>query len=107
MDLTTWILFGVVLVIAANQLVVRIPVLIGSTAGFWGIQILDVGLAVAMLVFGLPGFEHFPPVKVILALLLLWHVAQNNHARTAWSRRRSLERREQQVRADQVATSEE
>jgi len=97
MDTTTWILFGVVLVIAANQLVVRIPLLIGSKTGFWGIQLLDVALATALLMFGLPGFEHFPPVRVILALLLLWHVAQNNQARTAWRRRMVQERREEEL----------
>ena len=95
MDTTTWILFGVVLVIAANQLVVRIPLLIGSRTGFWGIQLLDITVALTLLIFGLPGFEHFPPVRVILALLLLWHVAQNNHARTAWRRRRVQEQREE------------
>jgi hypothetical protein len=97
MDTTTWMLFGVVLVLAANQLVVRIPLLIGSKTGFWGIQLLDISLAVALLIFGLPGFEHYPPVRVILALLLLWHVAQNNHALTAWRRRQVQSRRDEEL----------
>lgn len=103
MDWGTAVFFGVVIVIAANQLVMRIAALRRSPWFFWGVQILNIAVGSTVIVFGLPGFTDFWFVQYILGLLIFFHVIQNNMARVSFLRREREERiealrREQRAR---------
>lgn len=96
MDLGTWILFGLVAVIGANQVVVRLPAVRRDRRWFWGINALDALVAGAVLTLGLPGL---PPVAAwVVGLLLLLHVAQNLHLKATWDREDREEAIEEQRR---------
>ncbi len=90
MDLNTSVLLGLVAILALNQALVRIPALERRSTLFWGLQFLDIFIGSAVLIFGLPGFEHAPAVGWVVGLLFVMHVAQNMKIR---SDRKQEERR--------------
>lgn len=77
MDLETWALFAVVIVLGLNQAVMRTPTLREHPVPFWILQILDILAGTAVLSFGLPGFDGVPAVSWVLGLLFFLHSSQN------------------------------
>ncbi|MCB9665169.1 MAG: hypothetical protein H6732_13750 [Alphaproteobacteria bacterium] len=71
------VLFAVVILIAANHLVLRVERLVRSDLAFWSVCTLDVLAGTAVLGVGLPGLEAVRPASWVLGLLLFLHVAQN------------------------------
>lgn len=77
MDFDTTVLLSLVGVLALNQGVMRIGSLYRVDAVFYALVLLDWIVGTAVLWFGLPGFERFPPVSWVLGLLFFVHTAQN------------------------------
>jgi cell division protein FtsW (lipid II flippase) len=86
MDWGTLVFFGVVVVIASNQAVMRVAVLRRSPWSFWTMQAVNVAVGSTVMVFGLPGFTDYWFVKWILGLLIFFHVIQNNLSRVNFLR---------------------
>ena len=84
MDLSTAILFSLVAVIGANQVIVRSRYARELPRVFWTLTIVDLLLGIGVLVIGLPGFEATPTVNWVVGLLFVMHVAQNLMLRNAW-----------------------
>lgn len=102
MDLSTGVILGVVAIMGINQLVMRVVGLYGRAAVYWSVQLLNLLVGTALLVWGLPGFEQYPAVSWLLGLLFFFRIAQNNHLRVKWlGERRTADRseREAQIRA--------
>ena len=78
MDVGTATILGLVGLMSLNQAVMRQERLARTPLIFWGVQFLDLALASAVLFYGLPGYERFPAVSVVVALLFVFHVAQNH-----------------------------
>jgi hypothetical protein len=85
MDLSTAILFTLVAVIGANQVLVRSRYARESPRVFWTLTIGDLFLGVMVLIFGLPGFERTPVVGWVVGLLFVMHTAQNLMLRNDWA----------------------
>lgn len=77
MDLETTVLLSLVGVLALNQGVMRIGSLYRIGPLFFGLVLLDLVVGTAVLWFGLPGFEAFPPVSWVVGLLFFVHAAQD------------------------------
>ena len=100
MDLSTTVLFAVVILIALNQALMRLPIMRSQRWFFWLTQFVNLGVAAAVIVLGLPGFEHVPPVRVVIGLLLVMHLAQNLRLRMRWDREaREAEEEQRRERA--------
>ena len=93
MDLSTWILFGVVAVLGINQAVMRVERLQDDDRVYFAVQIVDLLMASGCILIGLPGFDAFPAVPVVVGLLILLHVAQNYNARAHRQREARAEER--------------
>jgi hypothetical protein len=76
-DLSTRILLSIALLLGLNNAVVRLPFLQDRVLLFWAVQFIDLGVCIALLVIGIPGFEDMPAISYMLGLLFLLHVAQN------------------------------
>lgn len=76
MDLSTTVLLGLMALLALNYLL-RIDTIRGLPGVLWGITMLDVTAGTLVLMYGLPGFHHVPPVRYILGLMCFMHVAEN------------------------------
>ena len=94
MDLSTWVLFGVIGVMACNQLVMRLGALRSRAMIFWLMQALNVGTGSAILLWGLPGFEPWPAVSWVIGLLFFFRAIQNTNARAKWLRTAARDRDE-------------
>lgn len=101
-DWGTLVFFAVVVVIAANQLVMRLTVLRRSPWSFWTMQAVNVAVGSFVLVFGLPGFSDYWFVPYILGLLIFLHVIQNNVTRVR-TLRAEHEDRIQELRRERAA----
>ena len=88
MDFETTVLFVIVGLLGANQAVSRLPALRDRSPVFWGMQFVNLGVGTSVLVFGLPGFEHFPPIRYVVGLMFFLHIATNMQARTHAEQRR-------------------
>jgi len=86
MDDSTMVLLGVVGVITANQLVLRVGALRSRAVIFWALQVLNMVVIVYLMVWRLPGFEGFPIMSWVLGLLLAFRVIQNNGLRSRYLR---------------------
>lgn len=86
MDLSTWVVLGLAALIGANHVLVRLPWVRSNDALFWLLNLLDLGVGIAVLALGLPGYAHAPAVGWVVGLLLVLHVAQNLHLRGQWAR---------------------
>ncbi|MFT4624712.1 MAG: hypothetical protein ACI8PZ_003371 [Myxococcota bacterium] len=105
MDVNTSVLLGVVGVIAANQVVARLPWATRTAWVFWPVVLIDLIVGVAVIIGGLPGFEHVRAVSLVVGLMLLFHVAHNLRTRSEITREDALEARRQVTseRARQLA----
>lgn len=89
-----WDVAGLALVLAINRL--GTPATYFRPVGFWAIQALNLGLAVAVVVWGLPGLAGFPSVGWLIAALLGFHVFQNVALRGQALRKRALDEAERE-----------
>ncbi len=92
MDTSTMALLGVVALLAANQLLMRMAGLRGIPVVFWGLQLVNLLTGIGVLVFGLPGLQGVPAFKWLLGLYLLFRVVQNNWMRSEFLREQKKER---------------
>jgi hypothetical protein len=88
MDVSLYSLFGVTIVLAVNQLLLRIAVFRESRTGFLSVQSLNITMSVFVLVLGLPGYDDQPAVSWVVGLLFLVHAGQNGRLQDKWERRR-------------------
>src|SRR5262245_35039656 len=78
------VVLAVVALLASNYLVTRTQVARRYPVIFWIIIGLDVLVGVGVLLFGAPGFESSPMVRLVLGLVVLMHLAQNFLVKTRW-----------------------
>lgn len=78
--------------IASNYLVTRSSLARRYPALFWVINGVDVVAAVCVLLIGVPGIDGRPLIRVMVALVVLMHLAQNFQARTRWDAEARAER---------------
>lgn len=106
MDLSSGVILAVVGVLGLNQLVMRVGALRARSAVFWSLQLVDVLVGSAVLVFGLPGFESMKVISWMVGLLVFFHVIMNNNQRAQWLREQRQERRAiERVRAEALRAS--
>jgi len=68
--------------LALNRLVLSIAGYGTWRALFWGIQFLNLGASIALIIWGLPGLPPgFWLVNWFIALLFMWHIVENNGKR--------------------------
>lgn len=91
-------LFAVILALAGNQAVMRVDAAVRSGPVFWSLVLLDLVVGSALILFGLPGFDHVPAVSYVVGLLFFVHAAQNQVVR-----RRMLADEVDEARAARVA----
>jgi hypothetical protein len=84
LDLNTTIVLLIVLILAMNQAVMRIPRYGRDERVFWSVQFFDLAMASIVLFYGIPGLEAYPAVPVVVSLLFVMHVAQNHNMRANW-----------------------
>lgn len=77
MELSESVLLGVITVLALNQAAVRLPAVYERPWAFWLVNLIDLVAGLGILIFGLPGFDHAPPVRFVVGLLFLMHIGQN------------------------------
>lgn len=77
-----WSALGAVL--ALNHLLVRFELARRFRLLFWAVSLTDAALAVAVCFYGLPGFDQ-GMVRLLVALVLLMHLAQNLQHRLRWA----------------------
>jgi len=92
-DLNTAILFALVAIIGANQVIVRSRYARQLPRVFWALTLGDLLLGVTVLVVGLPGFDATPVVSWVVGLLFVMHVAQNLMLRNDWQQAERTEAR--------------
>lgn len=108
LDYQTSVIFGVIVVIALNQLVIRIGALRSRPAIFWSLQCINLFVVVFVLVRGLPGLERWPAASWALGLMFALRVIQNNGLRSQYLRQDKEEekdrrRKEMNQMAEQLA----
>lgn len=91
MDASLWALFGVIGIMAGNQLVMRLAGLKGNRFVFYPLQLVNLLAGAAVFWFGLPGFDAWPVIGWMIGLLLFFRVVQNNSARVEWLNQRQQE----------------
>ena len=101
MDLSTAVLFGLVVLLGLNQLVARVPAFTLRPWLFWPVVFMDVIVGTYVIGWGLPGFDHVPPVSWVVGLLFFMHVGQDLSLRVRHQRDAALESRA--ARQEQVA----
>jgi uncharacterized membrane protein len=96
MSPTTTTLGVIVLLIAINQVIVKMPFIRHQQWLFWTIQIANLAVAVVVLTVGLPGLVS--AARWIVGALFLFHFVQNLQTRMSWSHETRAERREAETR---------
>lgn len=79
-------------VIALNYLVVRTELARRFPPLFWAINLLDFAGALLVLLYGVPGLPEMGLVRLMVALVLMMHVAQNFRARVKWTDEENADR---------------
>ncbi|NOY24645.1 MAG: hypothetical protein GXP62_02125 [Oligoflexia bacterium] len=100
MDLGTWIIFGVVALLAINHFLLRLPGWTSRRGVFWGVQVVNLAAACFMIVVGIPnlhGLAHY--LNWVIALLFMFHIIQNNGRLVAARRAEAREEDEQDAAA--------
>jgi hypothetical protein len=100
--IATWTLIVLIGLLLANQLLLR-SALIGNPWVFWGVQGLNGVLAVIVLLVPIPGFEHVPAMRVVIAMLFLLRIAYGWRMRAMFFQRRdflALEEEDRRKMAD-------
>ena len=86
MSWDTAVVLGVLAVMGANQLVMRVGALHARWYVFYFLQLTNIATGSAVITLGLPGFEPWPVVSWIIGLLFFFRSVQNNNLRVAWLR---------------------
>lgn len=84
-----WDLVALALVLAVNRL--GTPATYERPVAFWGIQVVNLVLAAAVAVFGMPGLSTYASVNWLVAGLLVFHVFQNITLRGQARRKREAQ----------------
>ena len=96
MSSTTTTLGVLVLLIAVNQVLMKLPFIRHQAWLYWTIQVTNIAVAVVTLTFGLPGLVS--AARWIVGALFLFHFVQNLQTRMSWSDEARAERREAEAR---------
>lgn len=86
MDIGLYVLFGLVVLFGANQLLMRVDAMKRNDLAFWSLNAINAGAGAAVLWRGLPGYGHLPAIGWLVGLMLWLHVAQNVQLRGRWLR---------------------
>jgi hypothetical protein len=79
MDLPTTLILAVAALLGLNRVIFHIPGWEHRRVVFWGLQVLNLIVIVALLAVGIPGFAGAAKaINWVLALLLVLHVVTNN-----------------------------
>jgi hypothetical protein len=79
MDLSTNFILAVAALLGLNRLIFHTPGWENRRMIFWGLQILNLTVIVALIAIGIPGFTGAAKaIDWVLALLLVHHVVTNN-----------------------------
>lgn len=111
MNLELAAIFLVIILIGINQLLLRFPRLLRRRSTVFSLMFSQVATGVAIIAFGLPGFEDSPMIAWFLGLVFFVHAARTYQVSLRESRSDSLnefltdEERLQQLR-DQVQDEE-
>lgn len=89
-----WDVAALALVLALNRLAT--PATYFRPVAFWAIQGLDLALAVAAAVWGLPGLAGYSSVGWLVAALLAFHVFQNVALRSRAVHKRAMDEAERE-----------
>lgn len=107
MDLSTQAVLSIAALLALNTGMVRLDLLKDRAILFWGVQGLNVVVALYLMIRGLPGYDFIPIVSWVLGLWLVLRTAMNHRW---WMGRRRSEGRdaeaEQRASAIRQALSE-
>jgi hypothetical protein len=87
--------------LVANYVVTRSSLARGRPWLFWAINAFDALAAVAILMLGFPGIDGRPLVRVMIAMVVLLHLAQNFQAKTRWDAEDRAERLDAELRERQ------
>ena len=101
-DFESAVLMGVIGAMVLNQLVMRLGGLRGNVYLFWSLQMVNIAVASALILFGLPGFEKWPIVAWMIALLFVFRTVQNTQQRTVFLRERRAERNAEELAKQQA-----
>ena len=93
---STLTLGAIVLLIAINQVIVKMPFMRHQPWLFWTIQVVNFAVAVVVLSVGLPGLVS--AARWIVGALFLFHLVQNLQTRMSWQQDVRAERREAEAR---------
>jgi hypothetical protein len=81
---------ALIAMLAANRLVLSLAGYGTWRSLFWSIQFLNLGSAIFLIVWGLPGLPRgLWLVNWFIALLFMWHIIENNGKRVKHLRARS------------------
>ncbi len=102
METGDWILLTVVLTLAANQVLVRLPGWERRPSMFWAVQGVNLLVATYVMAIGIPGLDG--PVRIfnwVIGLLFIIRTVQNN---IAWgeARREAQEKARRGAGADRA-----
>lgn len=86
MELSTWVFLGVIGLLAANQLAMRLGGLTGKVWVFYPLQLINILAGSAIIWFHLPGLEQWPIISWFVGLLFFFHTVQNTSHRSDWLR---------------------
>ena len=79
MDLATSLILAVTAILGMNHMVFRLPGWEHRRFVFWGVQLLNLLVIIALLAIGIPGFAGASKaINWVLGLLLILHVVTNN-----------------------------
>ena len=79
MDLSTTLILAVAAILGMNHMVFRLPGWEHRRVVFWGVQVLNLIVIIALLAVGIPGFAGAAKaINWVLGLLLILHVVTNN-----------------------------
>jgi hypothetical protein len=87
-DVSLYSLFGVVIVLGVNQLLLRWSVFRDSLRGFLAVQTINITMSILILSVGLPGYGSQPAISWVVGLSFLAHTGQNGRMQSKWQRRR-------------------
>ena len=106
MDLATGGLFILIALLVLNSVAARLPLVRRAPILLSCLDGVSGGVALYLVFYGLPGFDHLPIVNVLFGLLLVIHVVAHMRLRAEWKRERQGEspasRRE---RAEEIAAA--
>ena len=100
MTLADSVFFTVVITLATNHVLVRLPGWEQRTVLFWFVQLLNVACASWLLAYGLPGFDgNLAIMNWVIGLIFIVRAVQNNGRWSEARRSRLSETEDDDARA--------